>query len=243
MKSAYLVCSALMATLLLSINADADDTLTASWSIESSKVSSGEAPIRTACVMPAEGKLRKLSTKGWEDMTKESGAWSTDLQSVVESHLRLAGVSLVDASAPADGGAADDETGQVLPKVQEKYDGIAPAIDKDPDDIGRARFTLGGDVARLPCAARADVLVFVVGGGAVVTQAEQAITALLGPVAKSSKATLVVTMASAKTGEILAFVRLVGYEDFVKHPEDTFGEALDKQFKKLKIGTQKKKGH
>jgi len=207
------ICLAVMGSLLLSVNASAS----ASWSYESPKVTSGDFHIRSACMMPAEGKLSKLGMKGKEGMSKESDEWSTQLQSIVESHLKTAGV-------------------QVLLQLQQKYDGISAQIDKKPKDIGKARFTLGDDVALLPCTAKADVLVFVEGTGQVLTGGKQAFGILLaGP--KDSMATLILTMADAKTGEILAFARIVNADKFVKDSEKAFGKALDKQFSKMRIGT------
>ena len=76
----------------------------------------------------------KLGMKGKEGMSKESDAWSTDLQNIVSSHLKLAGVALLDAPSSADGGASADELNQVLLQVQGKNaDGISSTIDKKPE--------------------------------------------------------------------------------------------------------------
>ena len=197
-------------------------------------------------MMPAEGKLSKLGMKGREGMSKESEAWSTELQSIVETHLKSAEVNVVSASAAASGAASDDELRQVLLQIQGKYNSIAAQIDKKPKDIGKSRFTLGDDVALLPCTANADVLVFVEGQGQVLTGGKQAFGILLaGP--KDSLATLILTMADAKTGEILGFARMVNADKFVKDSEKAFGKSLDKQFKKMRIGAEadnvKKKGY
>jgi len=98
-----------------------------------------------------------------------------------------------------------------------------------------ARFTLGDDVALLPCAATTGVLVFVKAHGQVLTGGKQAFGLLLaGP--SSSTASLILTMADAKTGEILAYVRIFSAGNFVADPEKSFGKRLDKQFAKMKIG-------
>lgn len=58
--------------------------------------------------------------------------------------------------------------------------------------------------------------------------------------AGTSSATLVLTLADAKTGEILAFARLSNAESFgdkfVDQTESVYGKALDKQFSRLRIG-------
>ena len=233
MKSAFRLCAAFTAATLLSTSAVAG---TPSWSYEHPKVLSGEIHLRNACMMPAEGKLSKLSMKGREGMSKESDAWSSELQTIVESHLKEAGMILLPASSNAGSGASDAEIQQVLVQVQEKYQDISAKIDKHPKDIGKSRFTLGDEVALLPCSAKSDVLVFVEGQGQVLTGGKAAFGILIaGP--KDSMATLILTMADAKTGEILGFVRMVNADRFVKDSEKAFGKALDKQFKKMRIGT------
>lgn len=240
MKFGYRVYPAIMAAFVLSVPAAA---ITPSWSYESPKVTSGEIHILNACMMPAEGKLQKLGMKGGEGMSKESDDWSTELQSIVESHLKAAGVQTEPAGG-APGSATSDELRQVLLQLQEKYASISAKIDRKPKEIGKSRFTLGDDVALLPCTANANVLIFVEGQGQVLTGGKKAFGILLaGP--SASTATLILTMADAKTGEILAFVRMVNADKFVNDSEKAFGKALDKQFNKMKIGTtaENKKKH
>ena len=43
-------------------------------------------------------------------------------------------------------------------------------------------------------------------------------------------------MADAKTGEIVAFVRMNNTGQFVDDSEIAYGKALDKQFRKMKFG-------
>jgi hypothetical protein len=63
---------------------------------------------------------------------------------------------------------------------------------------------------------------------------------LVGGPNSASEATLILTMADAKTGEIIAFARLSNAESFgekfVDQTEQTYGKALDKQFTRMKIG-------
>jgi len=214
---------------------------TGSWSYEHPKVKSGEFAIHSVCMIPAEGKLSKQGVKGREGMAKESDDWSTNLQNVVEAHLKSAGVSLMPALSAGDGGASDDEVRQVVLQIQQKYDDVAAKLNSKPKDIGKSRYTLGDQVALLPCAAKSDVLVFVQGEGQVLTGGKKAMGMLIGGPANSG-ATLILTMADAKTGEILTFARIVninsfgGSEQFMEDTEKAYGKALDKQLAKMKVG-------
>jgi curli biogenesis system outer membrane secretion channel CsgG len=213
---------------------------TPSWSYENSKVTSGEFPIHVACVMPSEGKLSRASMKGGEGMSKESDEWTSKLDEMVQTHLRSAGVQLLQASDPLASGASDDEIKQVILQVHQKYQEVSTQLNKKPKDIGKARFSLGDETALLPCSAKADVLVFVVGDGQVTSGGRKAMGMLVGGPGNTSYATLVLTMVDAKTGEVLAFARLSNAESFgekfVDQTEDVYGKALDKQLAKLRIG-------
>lgn len=209
--------------------------ITAGRSYESPKLTSGEFHIHSACMMPAEGKLVKQGMKGSEGMTKESDTWSSTLQTVVEDHLKSAGVKTLSAADRLDSSASDDELRQLLLQIQDKYQSEATQIDRHPKDLRNARYTLGDGVALLPCAAKSDVLVFVKGQGNELTGGRKTFGLLTGT-PSSPMGSLVLTLADAKTGEILAYVSLLNNGAFVNDSEKAYGHALDKQFKKLGIG-------
>jgi len=213
---------------------------TPSWSYENRKVTSGEFPIRTACMMPVEGKLSKTTMKGGEGMSKESETWTATLQSMVEAHLKTAGVQILQANDPLASGASDDEIQQVILQLNQKYGEITKTLNKRPKDIGKSRYTIGDEAALLPCSAKADVIVFVEGEGQVSSGGKKAMGMIVGGSSNVSYATLVLTMADAKTGEIIAFSRMSNAESFgekfVDQTEEVYGKALNKQLERLRIG-------
>jgi curli biogenesis system outer membrane secretion channel CsgG len=213
---------------------------TPSWSYENRKVTDGEFPIRTACMMPVEGKLSKVTMKGGAGMSKESDNWTTTLENMVEAHLKTAGVQIFQANDPLASGASDDEIQQVILQLNQKYGDIAKTLNKKPKDIGKSRYTIGDEAALLPCAAKADVLVFVEGEGQVTSGGKKAMGMLVTTQSNTSYATLILTMADAKTGEIIAFSRMSNAESFgekfVDQTEEVYGKALNKQFERLRIG-------
>jgi hypothetical protein len=213
---------------------------TPSWSYENSKVTSGEFQIRNVCMMPVEGKLVKAGMKGGESMARESDNWTTALENLVEAHFKTAGVQILQATDSLASAASDEEIRQVILQLTQKYENIAKQLNKHPKDIKKSRFTIGDDSALLPCSAKSDVLVFVEGEGQVTTGGKKAMGMLVGGKSNTSYATLVLTMADAKSGEILAFARLSNaesfHENFVDQPENVYGKALNKQFTRLRIG-------
>lgn len=241
MKARYCILPALTIAALLPVSARA---ITPSWSYEHPRIASGEFPIRSACMMPAQGKLSRQGVKGAEGMAKQSDEWSTSLQNLVEAHLKTAGIELTPAMSPGSSSASDAELQQVILEIQKKYQEISDKLNRKPKDIAKSRFTLGDQVALLPCAAKADVLVFVEGEGEILTGGKKTMGLLIGGSA-ASQATLILTMADAKTGEIIAFARMSNAETagqkFVDYTEKIYGKALDKQFTKLKIGLHSEK--
>ena len=212
--------------------------VTSSRSYENPRVTQGAFPIRRACMMPAEGKLTKIGMKGSEGMTKEAEEWNAALQNLVEGHLKSAGIELQSAANAGTSSASDDEIRQVILQLEQKYNEISTQINRHPKDIAKSRFTLGDEVSLLPCAATSDVVVFVRGEGQTVTEGKATMTFLVGGALPS--AVLVLTMADAKTGEILACVRLFHVEHFgekfIADADKVFGNGLEKQFKRLRIG-------
>jgi hypothetical protein len=230
----------LLAVVVCGVVTVSADAVTPSWSYELPKVLKGELQIKNACMMPVEGKLSKVGMKGKEGMSKESDEWSTTLENLVEAHLKTAGVQLLPATTAGASAASDDEIQQTILQIQQKYNDIAAKLNRKPKDIEKSRFTLGDDVVLLPCAAKSDVLVFVEGEGQVLTGGKKAMGMLVGGPNSASEATLILTMADAKSGEIIAFARLSNAESFgekfVDQTEQTYGKALDKQFTKMRLG-------
>lgn len=237
-NSRFLFGVAASTVLSLSIGAAA----TPGWTYMHPKLASGEVEVHSACVMPAEGKLSKLGMKGGEGMSKESEAWSAVLETVVETHLKGAGVEVLPSGMSQQELERNEELQQTVLKLQAKYDSMSAQLEKHPKDTRKARFTVGDEVALLPCTAKADTLVYVHGQGRVLTGGKKAFGLLVaGP--SSSTAFLTLALVDAKSGDILAYMRLLNNGKFVDDSEKAYGKRLDKMFKQMKIGatSQKKK--
>lgn len=231
-NSNVLFRSALAAVL----GAGVSSAATAGWSYIHPKLSGREVEIHNACVMPAEGKLSKVGMKGHEGMSKESETWSAALQTVVESHLKGAGVQVLPSGMSPEDLEKDPELQQVVLKLQEKYNSILAQIDKHPKDTRKARFSVSDEVTLLPCAAEADTLVYVNGHGQVLTGGKKAFGILVaGP--SASTAFLELSLVDAKSGDVLAYLRLLNNGKFVNDSEKAYGSRLDKLFKRMKIGS------
>jgi hypothetical protein len=217
---------------------NSSSTAFASWSYVQRKVSSGKFPIHSACIMPPQAQLIRIGVKGAGAMDKESDAWAVALQTLVESHLKSDGIAINSAINPLSSGASDDEIRQVILQIQQNYHAILPLMNKKPGGIGKSAYTLDDQVAMLPCAANSDVLVFIQGEGQVLTDGKATMTFLVGGAAEG--ATVIVTLADAKTGEILGLIRMRPGDGFLDSAEDTFGEPLDTELSIMNVGTARK---
>jgi hypothetical protein len=200
----------------------------------SPKLGSGDEAIHSACVVPGEMQLTKLGMKGKEGMEKESEEWANALQRIVESHLKAAQVEVVNSAISPDQLDANPDAQQLVLQVQKSYDGVAAQLEKHPKDIKKDRFSLGDEVAILPCSAKSDALVFFHAEGDVLTGGKKAFALLVKTV---QEANLRISFVDAKTGDVLALIRIQREGDrFEKNPEKAYGKALDREFKKIKIG-------
>jgi hypothetical protein len=171
-------------------------------------------------------------------MTKQSDDWAVALQLLVESHLNSDGIAINSAVSPFSSGASDDEIQQVISQIQQKYDAISVLIDKKPGEIAKSAYTLGDQVGMLPCSANSDVLVFVHGVGVAATENRAAMSALIG--GPTSGAIFIVTMADAKTGEILGLIRIHLVDEFLSSAQNAFGDGLDDGLADMNIGSARK---
>lgn len=200
---------------------------------------SGKFPIHSACMMPPEGHLTRIGVKGTEGMTKESDAWAGALENLVESHLKSADIAIHSATDPLSSGASDDDIRGAIFQIQQKLDSLSRLMDKKPGRIAKSAYTLGDQVGMLPCSENSDILVFVQGVGQVLTEGRASMTFLIG--GPSENALVLVTMADAKTGEIVGLIQI--YPDsggFLDNAEAAFGEGLDKQLSIMNIGSARK---
>jgi hypothetical protein len=189
-------------------------------------------------MMPPQGHLTKIGFKGAEGMTKESEAWAVALEALVESRLKSDGIAINSAANPLSSGASDDEIDRVISQVQEKIHTLLPLMIKKPGQIAKSAYTLGDQVGMLPCSENSDILVFVQGDGQVLTAGRATMTFAVGGVAEG--ATVFVTMADAKTGEIVGLIKTYPGAGFLDNAELEFGEELDCPLSIMNIGSARK---
>ena len=238
----------LMAVTFLLLALSCVPTVHAESAWAQKKLISGKSPIRSACMMPIETSISKLGVKTSETMSAESDAWATALQSLVEAQFRNVGITVTAAGNPLSSGASDAELRDAIQQIQQKFHAVSGVLDKKPRQIGKDAYTLGDQVATLPCAANSDVLVFIRAAGVVPTVGRQTM-AFAGGALVQQGAVLNITFADAKNGEILAMLRIRNADDFLTYQkgkflvadeEKTFGAPLLDGFADINLGSARK---
>jgi hypothetical protein len=190
-------------------------------------------------MMPPQSHLVRIGVKGAASINKESEAWGEALKALVEAHLKSDGIAINSAINPLSTGASADEIRSAISQVQEKLDAISPLMRKKPGRIGKSAYTLGDQAGMLPCSENSDILVFVQGAGQVLTGGRTTMTFFVG--GPTDDAVVFVTMADAKTGEILGFIRMrPGNDGYLERTEDAFGDGLEYGLETLNIGSARK---
>ncbi len=208
------------------------------------KLAAGEKVIRSVCVMPVEAEWAKVGMKGSEGMTKEAEAWTTTMQGVVVKAISGQGIEVVPIASKPGASQADQQLMETVQQLQQRYDGVAVQMHKKPKDIKKGRYSLGDEVTLLPCAAQTDALFFIHSHGQILTGGKKAFGILVAGPSKSA-GDLRLTMVDAKSGEALAYTRIMSSGDkFRNDPDKAYSKGLTKELKKMKLGqqTSSKKG-
>ena len=229
MRHRLLLCAALLMGTGIAL------AMTFSRGYTNPKLDSGEATIARACIMPAAAQLQRVGMKGHEGMAEESDTWSTQLQGIVENHLKEVGVTITSSGMSSAELEKNDQLRQTVLQVQQKYDSVATQMDRKNKDVKKSRYTLGDEVTLLPCSANSDALVFIHGEGNVLTGGKKAFGTLVGGASRSS-ASLRVTFVDAKSGDVLAYTVFVNDGKFEGDSEAAYGKAISKEFTKVGIG-------
>jgi hypothetical protein len=225
MHRSSLICLAVLTALPLTLGA----------AINNPKLDSGEKSITKVCVLPIEAEWSKVGIKAHEGMTKEADEWTNKMEEVVLGLVREAGAETFPALPDPD--QATEAAKQTVLQVSQKYDTVAMQLHSKPKEVRKGRYTLGDEVALLPCAAKADALLFLHSSGSILTGGKKAFGLLVGG-QSSSTARLYMAFVDAKSGEVLAFTTIMRAGDkFRTDPEAVYRGVLTKDFQKMRIGT------
>jgi hypothetical protein len=195
------------------------------------KILSSQVSLRRVCVMPVEAGWVKVTLTARQPMTEEADAWSVRMQPVISKALANVGAEEVSVATGTGVPEKDEAIRQSVFRLERKYDEMAILLHKHPGGTKQGRFTLGDEVALVPCAAQADAILFV-----------RSVERYSPYPLSGDYPELYLTMLDPRSGEVLAHARIVTVgNDFRKDPEDTYLDLLVDRFHRMQVGTPKPK--
>jgi hypothetical protein len=196
-------------------------------------------PIRRVCLVSLDAQLNRLGLKGMEPMPAESEEWTPKLKDTVKQAASGAGWEI--AGDFTDLNTVGEDTRDSVVKGKQRYDTVAVQLNKKPGKVAKGRYTLGDEVALLPCSPNADSLLFVYARGVIKTGGRQAFSMIVwgGLPGAFANYYLRIAFVDAKNGEVTALTRvnLTGGK-FGEDPGKVLTSRLIEEFKKTGSGAK-----
>ena len=196
-------------------------------------------PIQSVCLVSLDAQLMRFGMKGAEPMPAETEAWSAKLKDTVMQAASGAGWQV--AGDFTDLTTVGEDARDSVVKVKRKYDTVAVQLNKKPGKVAKGRYTLGDEVALLPCSANADSLLFVAASGVIKTGGRKAFSVMVwgGLPGALANYSLRIAFVDAKSGEVTALTRinLIGGK-LGDDPANVLTKRLTEEFKKTGSGAK-----
>jgi hypothetical protein len=203
------------------------------------KREAGAGPIQQVCLVSLDAQLSRLGLKGMEPMPAETEEWTGKLKDTVIQAASGAGWKM--AGDFTDLNTVGEDVRDSVVKVKRRYDTVAVQLNKKPGKVAKGRYTLGDEVALLPCSANADSLLFVAASGVMKTGGRQAFSIIVwgGVPGALAHYSLRIAFVDAKSGEVTALTRiaLTGGK-FGDDPAKVLTKRLIEEFKKTGSGAK-----
>lgn len=210
----------------------ADDQITINARFEASKTS-----IRKVCLLAPEATLTRIGMKGGEAMVQETAEWTAKLNEMVRGAFVDRGVVIV-ADYYSD--SVKGPVSEAMVQIRRKYDTISSQMRKKQEDVRPGRYSLGDEVALLPCTKQADTLAFITATGVLQTQSNKVSAVITGGILgfAAVRSDLWLCLVNANSGDVdgLGHLELIGKDTFAIDPEEVYGKHLRRQMAKMHVG-------
>jgi hypothetical protein len=196
-------------------------------------------PIQRVCLVSLDAQLSRLGLKGMEPMPAETEEWTAKIKDTLIQAASGAGWKM--AGDFTDLNTVGEDARDSVVKVKRRYDTVAVQLNKKPGKIAKSRYTLGDEVALLPCSANADSLLFVAANGVIKTGGRQAFSMIVwgGVPGALANYSLRIAFVDAKSGEVTALTRIVlTGGKFGQDPGKVLTKRLIEEFKKTGSGAK-----
>jgi hypothetical protein len=197
-------------------------------------------PIHRVCLLPVDAEMTRLGMRDATPLAKEAAEWAQKIHGMLQHAVPGAGWQL-SGDLTDDALASNDDLRQAVVRVKQKYDSVAVQLNKKPGEVGKGRYTLGDEVALLPCAADSDSLMIVHARGETKSNGRKAVSILaVGYLAALSNYSIRIAFVDAKSGEVTALTRIGATDSSTAgDPEGTISNILTEQFLRMQTAAPK----
>jgi hypothetical protein len=201
------------------------------WPYINAKLRGKKVAIGKVIILPPRITIVRSGVKGGEGMETEAESLAERLYQAIRSELSARGVSVVE-NALGDG---SDTAKYAIANLQSKFDNLRTPIGKRPSRVEEGRFTMGDSVASF-APGKADAFLFIRGGGVVQTKGKKVLAAvLLNPFLAMSSFQADVTIVDARSGEVLAFLRMRQSSDATRNSGDRLLNAAHRLLQEVPL--------
>jgi hypothetical protein len=199
------------------------------------KFDAAQHPIRKVLLLPAQIQIVKNGIKGAEPMSRESDEAAQSLTAQIVQQLEAAKVTVLPNPFTEEALKQNEALQTALTRLQGKYDTLSRQLHSKPGDVRKSRFTLTDEVSSLGPAADADALIFIRGAGNIPTGGKKAFALAVPGMMTWTQIRTYVALADARTGDIIAIIKLLHLGDFRARPDQVWKRSLTDSFKKLPL--------
>ncbi len=202
------------------------------------KFAGAKRRIHKVCMVPSEATLYKAGVKGGEGMIKESEEWAVRINKAVRNAFTAQGAEITGDYVPEQL-KADEKLREAVLRVRQKYNAVWPQIRRKPGDVKKGRYSMGDEIALLPCSECADAVAFVQVRGTVLTTSGKFGLTAGGPLALIlPRSDMWLSLVDAKTGEVITVSHLWSStgNTFVTEPAKAFHSPLQRYLKAMHVG-------
>ena len=196
-----------------------------------------KAEINRLVVLPVEVSLTKDGMKGGEPLEKEAAAALPYFEKAIVTALTSKNLKVLDSPFKKEALEENEKLKYAVADLVRDYKQLQALISKKYKDVDKGRFSLGDKVLLLNQDDEIDAFVFLHAFGTKKSGGKKALgIVLLNPFMVIPTYAVIVTIADARNGDILAYNQLISFSDITKEDGKSLTELLKKGLKKVPNG-------
>jgi predicted HTH domain antitoxin len=201
------------------------------------KPKSEKSEITRMVIMPVEVSLNKDGMKGGEPMEKEAAAAVPYFEKAITTALTSKNLKVLENPFKKEVLEENEKLKYAVADLVRDYKQLVVLISKKNKDVEKGRFTLGDKVLLLNQDDEIDAFVFINAFGTKKSGGKKALGIItLNPFMIVPTYAVFITIADARSGDILAYNQMMTFSDITKEDGKSLTELLKKALKKVPNG-------